>query len=586
MTDPVYIHMAARSKSYGYKPEHGYSREEMRRSLSCLLSIPANDILRSVPVPIDAIFVSNQLPDKGDLEELTVNQLADSLSLSDQRGKQYRLSGAACLRVETANNGLTALKVAIDHIKADSGDTVLVIGGEKITPASFSEGYSKEQFDEWARSMIDYTASALAPYDREYCRSMPAAMGLIFNYYARTRSVGYDRLKRLIERLSIQAYENVINNKNAFQRYLKIFREREIEAVYRDDKKNPVRVYPLRQLDMCPFNDGAGALLISRHRELDMLTGDKSRSDVAITGCAIAQERLSFTERKAVDSFPATRLAARRAYAQAGLDLRDWQRTLAPLILEHHDAFVPLTLINLEDLLLFHDHWAVIKFLNEKYLSKEHCPLWLNPSGGLLEGHPFAGTAIIKIVECFARLTDNGEFKRWSESVKFEDGVPTTAIVQSLGGLGANVGVAVLDKCDGRTGKTLRARGEVSHYLNLGSHVEEEARISPPKSPGYGQIISLSRIKMPFIQYDEGFAKEFALLEGDIAEIVLALVQTSERRVYALAKRESPESRLMPEELCTEDFFVSLSLDKISNFWSFSIINHKPRKPLKFRKVA
>jgi hypothetical protein len=244
---------------------------------------------------------------------------------------------------------------------------------------------------------------------------------------------------------------------------------------------------------------------------------------------------------------------------------------------------VPLTLINLEDLLLFHDHWEVIKFLEEKYLSREACPLWLNPSGGLLEGHPFAGTAIIKMVECFARLTDNKGFKDWSKSEQFSRKIPRTAIVQSLGGLGANVGVAVLDKCNSRTGETIRRRSEVSNYLRLGSHVEEDSSKSPFKSPGDGQIISLSRIKMPFIQYDDSFKRQFVIHEGEIAEIVLALVQTAKCKVYAFAKGQSVESTLMPEELYNFDFFVRL--DEIDNVLSFSIRERKPRSFLKFRKV-
>ena len=584
MSDPIYIHMGARSKSYGYIPEQGCDEQEILWTLSRLLAIPANDILQRVPVPVDAIFVSNQLPGQEGSEELVVNQLADSLILSDHHGKQYRLSGVSCLRVETATNGLAALKVAIDFIQAGSGDTVLVIGGEKVTPRSFCEGYNKELFDKWAATMVEYIASALSPNDRKYCRNMPAAMGIILNYYARTRSIGYDRLKKLIEQLSIRAYENVLKNRNAFQRHLKIFSGRSIEAVYRDDRVNPVRVHPLRQLDMSPFNDGAGALLISRHQELDMLNGDKSRADVAITGCAIAQDRLALTERQSLNSFPATRLAAKRAYTQAGLDLRNWERNLAPLILEHHDAFVPLTLINLEDLLLFHNHWEVIKFLDENYLSGQHSPLWLNPSGGLLEGHPFAGTAIIKMVECFARLTAKREFADWSEPSEAEEITPKTAIVQSFGGIGANVGVAVLDKCDERTGKTLRVPSDVSFYLNLGSRVVETSEVSVGNVLSDGQIISLARIKMPFIHYEEWFIERFAVTNEEPLEVVLALIQTLQGKVYAFAPRGSDAAGLRPEDLCDSDVFVRL--DKINDFLSFSIKEQRRKSSLTFLKVA
>jgi acetyl-CoA C-acetyltransferase len=577
MSDPIWIHAAARSKSYGYKIEHGYSIEEIRRPVSRLLSVPASDILRAVPVPIDAIFVSNQIPDRSGSEELVVNQLVDSLSCDDQSGKQLRLNGITCVRVETATNGLTTLRTAIDYLQAGNGDTVLVIGGEKLTPTEFEkEDYYSKEFDGWAARIIQYIGSALAPYDRTYCRSMPAAMALILNYYARTRWIGYDRLKNLIRQLSIRAYKNVLKNKYAFQRHHKLFEGRAIEAVYADEDANPMLVYPLRKLDMSPFNDGAGALLLSRRHKLEMLDGNISTADVMITGCAVAQDRLSLTERKSLDSFPATKLAAKRAYAQAGLDLRKWQTELAPLILEQHDAFVPLTLINLEDLLLFNTHWDVIRYLEEEYLTNERGPLLLNPSGGLLEGHPFAGTAIIKIVECFARLTAKREFAGWLAPGDFGDEATKTAIVQSFGGIGANVGVAVLDRCDEKTGKMIRTRGDVSHYSNLGSRLEA-VETQAGKAPVSGRVVSLSRIKMPFIGHEE----QFKLPEG---ETVLALVQTSQGKVYAFAMPGSEEVKLTPEELCDKD--IDVRLHKVDDFLSFRIERSAVRKPIKFRVVA
>ena len=122
-----------------------------------------------------------------------------------------------------------------------------------------------------------------------------------------------------------------------------------------------MRVDPLRQFDMSPFNDGAGALLISRHRVKDAEPWFLAfeRCNHRLWNCARHSRTYSA---QIAGFFPATRLAAKRAYTEAGLDLRNWQRTLAPLILEHHDAFVPLTLMNLEDLQLFNSEHEVISF--------------------------------------------------------------------------------------------------------------------------------------------------------------------------------------------------------------------------------
>jgi acetyl-CoA acetyltransferase len=583
MSDPVYLHAASRTMSYGYQPKD-YGKDNMKQRLSQLLSIPANDLLRRVPVPIDSIFVSSQFADKSGAEELVVNQLVDSLSISDHQGKQYRLAGVTCVRIETATNGLTALKLALDHIHAHSGDTVLVIGGEKLTPAEFGDDTLRDaRFAEWAGQMVEYIASALAADDRKYLRCMPAAMGLILNYYARTRSIEYGDLKELIERLTVHSYKNVLANKYAFQRHHRIFKGRGIEEVYNDLAKNPLLVDPLRQLDMSPFNDGAGALLISRHRELRMLDHGSSRADVALTACAIAQDTLELTQRKRLDSFPATKLAAKRAYAEAGLDLQDWQNKLAPLILEHHDAFVPLTLMNLEDLQLFADHKEVMSFLKNTVLTNGESPLWLNPSGGLLEGHPFAGTAIIKLAECFARLTRKKPFMDGSAQYKFNGKLPTTALVQSFGGIGANVGVAVLDKCDDRTGELQRERS-VTHYSNLGTHVIEEKGVMPRIPPRDGKIISVARIAMPYLTYGTDFKRRFALDDQEPVKVVVALVETYQGRFYAFAPRDSAEAKLRPEEICKKDILVDLH--DAGGFPTFSIRERNPKSSFLLRKVA
>ncbi len=575
---PVYVHMAARTKSYRYNDD----APEMRQSLAHFLSIPANDVLRAIPAPIDGIFLSNQRPYA---QELVVNHLTDGLLLFDHNGNRYRLNGINCFRVETATNGLTAVRAAVDHLQSGCARTVLVVGGEKLSGFQrfVSKGDYETGFRQWAEDMVSYVASSLANNDRRYCQSMPAAVALIINYYARSRSIKYDVLKELIGHLAILGHENVRANPNGLQR-LGSQPERSVADLYKDGTANRMRVYPLQHLDMSPVNTGAGAILLSTDRELPLLNGNRSRADVALTGCAIAQDTVSLAERRSFDSFPATRLAAKRAYTQAGLDLRNWQDNIAPLLVEQHDAFVPLTLINLEDLLLFTNHLDVLAFLRSD-LKSDSCPLWLNPSGGLLEGHPFAGTAIIKLVECFARLTKNPMFREWSSRKR----AATTAVVHSFGGIGSSVGVAVLDQCDRRTGTITRTRVDVGHYLNLGSRVERAKTGAESLLSGNGEMVSLAKLSMPSVTFDESFRQHFGSLRPDgIAEILLALIQTPQGLVYALAKGESSETRLTPEDLCASDIFVAfepLVLAASDTFRVFRITERRRRSLLRFREV-
>ena len=93
MSEPTRLLIRGVSNHIIWLSTKDYGKDEMRQRLSTLLSIPANDILENVPVPVDSIFVSNQFADKSGSEELIVNQLVDSFALSDQQGKQYRFVG-------------------------------------------------------------------------------------------------------------------------------------------------------------------------------------------------------------------------------------------------------------------------------------------------------------------------------------------------------------------------------------------------------------------------------------------------------------------------------------------------------------
>jgi hypothetical protein len=179
---------------------------------------------------------------------------------------------------------------------------------------------------------------------------------------------------------------------------------------------------PLRLYDCAPITDGAAALV---------LTSEKT--DVRLSGIGQGTGPLSLRERDIFTSFPATRIAAARAYQMAetspqGIDFA-----------EVHDAFTPFEIITTEDLGFFPPGKGGEAAVDGK--TALDGPLPINPSGGLkARGHPVGASGLAQVVEVTKRLRGQTRGKR-----EFKRG-----LAQSTGGLGTNNFVTILERTDSR----------------------------------------------------------------------------------------------------------------------------------------
>jgi hypothetical protein len=177
---------------------------------------------------------------------------------------------------------------------------------------------------------------------------------------------------------------------------------------------------PLRLYDCSPITDGAAAVV---------LTSEKT--DVRLSGIGQGTGPVSLRERGVFTSFPATRIAAARAYQMAetspeGIDFA-----------EVHDAFTPFEIISSEDLGFFSPGKGGYAVLEGKTALEG--PLPINPSGGLkARGHPVGASGLAQIVEATKRLRGQTQSKR---QVK-------RGLTQSTGGLGTNNFVTILELAD------------------------------------------------------------------------------------------------------------------------------------------
>ena len=172
---------------------------------------------------------------------------------------------------------------------------------------------------------------------------------------------------------------------------------------------SPSVAEPLCLLDCSPLSDGAAACILST----------KHKSHVRIAASQIATDTLSITERPLLTSFPATKTAAEKAFAEANIKNSDIRS------IELHDCFSIAALINLEDLGFSEPGRGI-----EWYL--ENSPsITINGSGGLKAcGHPVAATGIKQVNDIARKLTTTQE--------RF-------GLAQNFGGACATCGIHILE---------------------------------------------------------------------------------------------------------------------------------------------
>jgi acetyl-CoA acetyltransferase len=434
---PVYLHEANRTPSY----------RSCGIDLVSLLSEAAREIVERHRGEIDCLLVSCQDP----VSFNEVNHLA--AAICDNLG----LVGIEATRVENASNSIGAITLAC--AQARCGANVLVIGGELMNDRGLDAARREE-----------IISRVVPAKDRDYGVTMPAAVALITSAFAGRYGIEDARLRALLEEIAVIAYNAASHNRFAQFRGER-YRREPMRERYRSARNLPW-ADPIWLYDLCPTTDGAGAVLLSCRRELD-----GRRAGVKITGHALVNDHNRIMHRDRVHALAATQLAARRAYAQAGIAVepRPGEGLLVPewpagLFAEIHDAFGPLYLLNLINLGFYGPDQAEQAILEgQTDPTAASCRIPINPSGGLKDGHPVGGTGIIKIVEsCWQILGEPSGIDLRAAPIARE---PRVAVIHSVGGPGSVNGVVVLEHAENPPRAPLAvARGPVTSGTRYFKH--------------------------------------------------------------------------------------------------------------------
>jgi acetyl-CoA C-acetyltransferase len=457
------------------------------RSLAEIFGEAAEQALsRSDIQDVDALYIGVMNPEEFTGDSNIAAQIVEALDLT----------GIPAIRIETASSaGAAAVQAGFQAIASGYYRRVLILGGEKMTHLSTS-----------ATTRI--LAQVLDKQERQCGATMPALAAMIAEKYRQKFRLSQSRLENMLCSVALK------NHLNGSRNPLAQFQKAITREVYFASK---FVATPLRLYDCAPITDGAAAVV---------LTSEKS--DVRLAGLGQGTGPLSLRERDVFTSFPATRIAAARAYEMAETSSQDID------FAEIHDAFTPFEIITTEDLGFFPPGKGGEAAVEGRTAIEGSLPI--NPSGGLkARGHPVGASGLAQIVEATTRLRGQSQSGR-----EFRRG-----LTQSTGGLGTNNFVTILERGDSRP---IRSPG-----LSVRS-----ASLAP----------ACKKATPPAAISDEGVIETFTIVyvtpDGFLPPLALALVR--ERHGCLLMAQG--------EDIVNLKIGREVYLRKIDDFFVFTVKSH------------
>ena len=223
-------------------------------------------------------------------------------------------------------------------------------------------------------------------YDRELGMDMITACAMQANAY----------MNRTGLRPEDMAMVSVKNHRNAFKNPMA---QLPMNITVSDVIKSEMIADPLHKLDCSPVSDGCCAVIIAN----ESVATKFKQKPVWIRGLSFCTDSFFFGDRDLARS-NALAEAANNAYKIAGI--KDPKKEID--IVELYDAFTYQELLWLEEMGLA-DYGKAAKLLEAGKFNMDG-PLPVNPSGGLLAGHPVIAAGLYRIAEVVMQLRgDAGE---------------------------------------------------------------------------------------------------------------------------------------------------------------------------------
>lgn len=310
-----------------------------------------------------------------------------------------RLPNIPVTRVENlCATGTEALRGAVHAVAAGACDIALAMGVEKLKDTGYSglPERTKGTFEDL------YLPSSTAP----------GAFAQLASAYATRHGYSMRDLRQAMAHISCKSHENGARNPKAHLRN-RITVEQVLAA--------PMVSYPLGVLDCCGVSDGAACAIVTTPQLARSLG---KRDVVTIKALQLATSNGVEMGHASWDGSHTltTRLAAARAYREAGIDRPREQIDL----IEVHDCFSITELVLMEDLGLSDEGKAPRDVLDGRYDRDGSVPCQID--GGLkCFGHPIGATGLRMAYEIYLQLLGRAGDRQLN--------TPTIGLTHNLGGI-------------------------------------------------------------------------------------------------------------------------------------------------------
>jgi acetyl-CoA C-acetyltransferase len=326
----------------------------------------------------------------------TMTSGASGVALADP----LKLFNIPITRVENyCASGMDAFRNACMAVAAGMYDVALAVGFEKLRDAG-QRGLG---------------AAASHPHPViGHGTTAPSLFAMAATRYFKTYGIG----KEALAKVAVKNHHNGTMSPKAHFRS-EITEEQVLKA--------PLICSPLGLFDCCPTTDGAAAVIICRKDLAKQFRTDP----IAVRGIGLAvtsgepylKPGFEYT------GFPATTIAAKSAYEQAGVTVQDID------LAEVHDCFTITEILNYEDL------GFCARGEGGRFVADGRASIGgerpVNPSGGLKSfGHPIGATGVRMIYEVSQHL--------WNKAGNRQVKNAEVGLAHNLGGPGAVACVTIL----------------------------------------------------------------------------------------------------------------------------------------------
>jgi len=342
---------------------------------------------------IDGMFVGNMSAGRFIDQEHVGALIADYSGMTRDNIPATRVEAAG------ASGGL-AFRQGFMAVASGLHDIVVVGGAEKMTDVG----------DVAANSIQDSAA------DQEWESTLGATFPSLHAMIAQRYMHEHGATREQIAQVAVKNHKHGSMNPNAQFR-----REIKLSAVL-----NAMLVAePLGMFDCSPISDGAAAVVLCAMDKAKRYTD----TPVKVLASAQASDTLALHHRQDICTFTATKVAARKAYAMAGVEAKDVD------FAEVHDNFTISELLAIEDLGMFQ------KGQGGKATEDGETALGgriaINTSGGLKSrGDPIGATGVAQIVELVTQLRGTAGGRQVPDA--------RIGLAQNVGGTGATSIVHIL----------------------------------------------------------------------------------------------------------------------------------------------